>query len=100
MRRYALALIAIVALSVSAKAHNASVFCDRRTATGGMNCGGMEFAHRTLPLGSTHRIACNGRVIVARVVDRGPFVRGRTFDLSPGLARACGINGLGTVRLI
>ena len=84
-----------------AAAHNASVFCDRVTATGrGMNCNAMVFAHKTLPLGSVHRLSCNGRVISARVVDRGPYVRGREFDLSPGLARACGINGLGNIRLM
>jgi len=84
-----------------AKGHNASVFCDRVTATGGMNCGAMVFAHRTLPLGSVHRITCNGRVISARVVDRGPARwTGRDYDLSPGLARACGISGLGNVRVI
>ncbi len=83
-----------------ARGHNASVFCDRVTASGGsMNCNGMVFAHRTLPLGSVHRLACNGRVVTARVVDRGPYVRGRDFDLSPGLARACGISGLGNVRI-
>jgi rare lipoprotein A (peptidoglycan hydrolase) len=81
--------------------HNASVFCDRVTATGGMNCGSMVFAHRTLPLGSVHKVACNGRVVTARVVDRGPAAwTGRSFDLSPGLARACRINGLGHVHLV
>lgn len=95
------AVIALcVLLSSAARAHNASVFCDRVTATGGMNCGAMVFAHRTLPLGSYHTIVCNGRFIRARVVDRGPYVKGRTFDLSPGLARACRINGLGNVRVI
>lgn len=82
--------------------HNASVFCDRVTATGGMNCSAMVFAHRTLPLGSTHRLACpNGRIIAARVVDRGPAAwTGRDIDLSTGLARACGVNGLGHVGLL
>lgn len=94
-------LLALTFQSCPASAHNnASVFCDRQTATGhGMNCNAMVFAHRTLPLGSVHRLVCNGRSIMARVVDRGPYIRGRDFDLSPGLARACGINGLGNVRL-
>lgn len=96
----AIAAVLVSVASANAKGHNASVFCDKKTATGGMNCGAMVFAHKTLPLGSVHRIACNGRVITARVVDRGPYIRGRDFDLSPGLARACGINGLGNVRII
>ena len=99
--RLCLGLVLLGLLALQGDAHNASVFCDRVTATGrGMNCGAMVFAHKTLPLGSIHRLRCGGRVISARVVDRGPYVRGREFDLSPGLARACGINGLGNVRIM
>jgi rare lipoprotein A (peptidoglycan hydrolase) len=77
---------------------NASVFCDRRTASGGgMNCAAMVFAHRTLPLGSTHRLCSARGCVMARCVDRGPWLAGREFDLSPGLARALGVNGLGRV---
>ncbi len=94
-------ILAMSFYPAAARGHNASVFCDRVTATGkGMDCGAMVFAHKTLPLGSLHRLSCNGRVIPARVVDRGPYVRGRDFDLSPGLARACRINGLGNVRIV
>jgi rare lipoprotein A (peptidoglycan hydrolase) len=79
---------------------NASVFCDRRTASGGgMDCQAMVFAHKTLPLGSTHRLCSGVRCVMARVVDRGPYVVGRSLDLSPGLARALGVNGLGNVNL-
>ena len=100
--RVLLVILAVVVsnFAIAGGSHNASVFCDRHTATGSMNCNAMVFAHKTLPLGSWHRLACNGRVITARVVDRGPYVRGREFDLSPGLARACGIDGLGHVNLI
>jgi rare lipoprotein A (peptidoglycan hydrolase) len=81
-----------------ASGHNASVFCDRRTASGGMNCGAMQFAHKTLPLRSWHTLCSNGgRCVFAQVVDRGPYVAGREYDLSPGLARALGVDGLGTV---
>ncbi len=78
---------------------NASVFCDRVTASGGMNCAALVFAHRTLPLGSMHRLCSAARCVMARVVDRGPYVAGRNLDLSPGLARALGIDGLGNVRI-
>ena len=76
------------------------MFCDRVTASGGgMNCAAMVFAHRTLPLGSTHRLCHGARCVMARVVDRGPYVANRTLDLSPGLARALGVNGLGHVNV-
>jgi rare lipoprotein A len=64
-----------------------------------MDCGAMVFAHRTLPLGSVHRLCSASRCVMARVVDRGPYVAGRNLDLSPGLARALGINGLGNIRI-
>ncbi|MEK7134694.1 MAG: septal ring lytic transglycosylase RlpA family protein [Patescibacteria group bacterium] len=55
-------------------------------------------AHRTLPLGSTVRITNlhNGRMIVAKVLDRGPYTKGpdgkylREIDLSRGAAEALG----------
>lgn len=94
-------LIALLVMSSSCFAHNASVFCDKRTAMGGgMNCDAMVFAHKSLPLGSWHLLKSGGRLIRARVVDRGPYVRGRIFDLSPGLAKALGVNGLGNVSLV
>lgn len=52
-------------------------------------------AHRTLPFGSLVRItASNGRSIVVRINDRGPFVPGRIVDLTPAGARALGFLGL------
>lgn len=76
----------------------ASVFCDRVTASGhGMNCGAMVAAHRTLPLGSRLHV-CGPRACgIVTIVDRGPYVRGRVLDLSPGAARTLGVNGLGHV---
>ncbi len=59
----------------------------------GMACGGtltrrtVGVAHRTLPCGTLieFRNPENGLVVIAPVVDRGPFVRGRTWDLAAGL---------------
>ena len=80
---------------------NASIFCDRTTASGGgMDCGAMVFAHRTLPLGSVHRLCSASRCVMARVVDRGPAMwTHRDFDLSSGLARTLGVDGLGHITL-
>jgi len=78
--------------------HNASVFCDRVTASGGMNCAAAQFAHRSWPLGSHHTLCGPRSCVNAMVVDRGPAAwTGRSFDLSPGLARMLGISGLGHV---
>ena len=56
-------------------------------------------AHKTLPLGSTVRVTNrnNGKSIVVRVNDRGPFVRGRIIDMSYGGARALDMVAEGVV---
>lgn len=57
-------------------------------------------AHRTRPFGSFLTITNlgNGRLIRARVNDRGPFVRGRCVDLGRAGARALGMGG--TARVV
>ena len=49
-------------------------------------------AHRTLPCGTkvTFKNPSNGKVVTARVIDRGPYVDGRQWDLSGGLCLALG----------
>jgi hypothetical protein len=49
-------------------------------------------AHRSLACGTkiAFRNPANGRVVVARVIDRGPYVSGRQWDLSAGLCKALG----------
>ncbi|MCL4078230.1 hypothetical protein MX659_01205 [Coriobacteriia bacterium Es71-Z0120] len=58
----------------------------------------MVVAHRTLPFGTKVEIEYKGRRVIAVVKDRGPYVRGRTFDLGPGTAKALGFSGVGTIR--
>ena len=50
---------------------------------------GLTAAHRELPLGTLIRVTNlnNGRSVVVKVNDRGPFVAGRILDLSLGAAR-------------
>jgi rare lipoprotein A len=73
-----------------------------RTANGERsNVRGLTAAHKTLPFGT--RVAVtnrrNGRSVVVRINDRGPFVRGRVIDLTPAAARAIGFSGLTLVSL-
>jgi rare lipoprotein A len=81
----------------------ASVYLDRQTASGeAMDPGALTAAHRTLPFGTEVTVINrdNGRAVVVRINDRGPFVRGRVIDLSPAAARALGVDGLAAVSLI
>lgn len=74
----------------------------RKTASGErFNPGAMTAAHRSLPFGTKLKLTNlqNGRSVVVRVNDRGPFVRGRMLDVSRGAASALGFVGQGTARL-
>jgi rare lipoprotein A len=80
----------------------ASVYSGGRTANGEqMNAQAMTAAHRTLPFGTHVTVVnnTNGRAVVVRINDRGPFVRGRVIDLSPAAAHAIGVSGLAPVSL-
>ncbi len=60
-------------------------FHGRRTASGELyNMYAMSAAHKTLPIPSYARVRnpANGRSVIVRVNDRGPFVKGRIIDLS------------------
>jgi rare lipoprotein A len=68
------------------------------------NPGGYTAAHRTLPFGTKVRVTNvrNGKSVVVRINDRGPFIGGRIIDLSTGAAGAIGLNsstGVTNVRL-
>lgn len=54
-------------------------------------------AHRSLPFGTLVRVTNlrNGRSVIVRINDNGPFVRGRIIDLSRGAARVIGMLSAG-----
>ena len=69
-----------------------------RTASGQrFNPEEMTAAHRSLPFGTQVRVTNthNGRSVVVRINDRGPYVRGRVIDLSAAAARILGMIGSG-----
>ncbi len=77
-------------------------FAGRRTSTGEIyNPNGLTAASTTLPLGSHVRVTNpeTGRSVVVRINDRGPFVRGRSLDLSHGAAQQIGLTGKGVGRV-
>lgn len=75
-----------------------------KTASGEMMDGeALTAAHNTLPLGSHVRVANldNGRTVVVRINDRGPFAKDRIIDLSQAAAEALGMvdDGVANVRV-
>ena len=62
---------------------------------------GLTAAHRTLPFGTRVKVTNikNGRSVVVRINDRGPFIRGRSIDLSHGAADAVGMTEAGVAQV-
>jgi rare lipoprotein A len=93
-------------MSAAAGGHNnlASTYSEK----GGATASGETFsphrltaAHRTLPFGTFVRVTNlnNGRTVVVRINDRGPFVKNRVIDLSQAASRELGFSGLVPVSL-
>ena len=77
-------------------------FHGRRTANGEVyDMDAMTAAHKTMPLPSyaVVRNRRNGKEIIVRVNDRGPFKDGRVIDLSRAAARKLGFTGLADVEV-
>jgi peptidoglycan lytic transglycosylase len=77
---------------------------DTRTANGEpMNADALTAAHRSLPFGTKVLVEnlSNGRSVVVRINDRGPFTGDRIIDLSKAAADNLGMidDGVATVRL-
>jgi rare lipoprotein A len=106
VKTFAVACLLAVSFTGAAKAQSgiASVYAysGGKTASGERaNPGGLTAAHRSLPFGTrvvvTNRK--NGKSVVVRINDRGPFVRGHVIDVTPVAARALGFSGLASVSL-
>lgn len=116
----ALALAALIALAAAAPTGGGPGFSDtlpgwtqqgrvswygpgfhgRITANGEVfDTHALTMAHRSLAFGSEVRVTnlTNGRTVVVRVNDRGPYVRGRIADLSQAAARELGFVDDGVV---
>jgi len=69
----------------------------------GVACGGtllphtIGVAHKTLPCGTRVKLRYHGRTVTAPVIDRGPYVAGRDYDLTEAVKERLGFPGVGTV---
>ena len=67
-------------------------FWGRRTACGiRLRRSTLGVAHRKLPCGTSVELYHRGRTVTVPVIDRGPFKRGRTWDLTAATAQALGV---------
>ncbi len=77
-------------------------FHGRRTANGEIyDMNALTAAHKTLPLPTNVRVTnlTNGRSMILRVNDRGPFAHGRIIDVSRRAAQLLGFQGAGTAKV-
>lgn len=55
-------------------------------------------AHKTLPCGTTVKFVYHGKALITQVIDRGPYVKGRAWDLTAAAGEALDFEGVGRVR--
>lgn len=109
MSRWSVAAIAAAFLAFSpvAEAGSATGMASyyksgKRTASGeAYKPMGLTAAHRTLPFGTKVLVTNvkNGKSVIVRINDRGPFIRGRIIDLSLGAAKAVGLTATGVAKV-
>jgi rare lipoprotein A len=92
--------------STKAQVGNASYYAKcfqgRRTASGEKcDLNGYTAAHRTFPFGTKVRVTMlqNGKSVIVRINDRGPFSKGRIIDLSFAAARQIGLVRAGVAKV-
>ncbi len=112
---------ALPALAVGVMAIAASSAFAVRPAEAGTQCGGASWyklsgrtasgernnpaaltaAHRSLPFGTRVRVENlrNGKFVVVRINDRGPFIGGRVIDVSKAAAQQLGMVSSGTAKV-
>lgn len=81
----------------------ASIYAGGQTASGEKALpGGSSAAHRSIPFGTKVRVTnrANGKSVIVRINDRGPFIGGRIIDLMPATARKLGFSGTTRVTLV
>jgi rare lipoprotein A len=97
-----LVLVVLALRPVHAETGIAAFYGGGRTASGEVSGpNGLTAAHRTLPFGTKVVVTNvrNGRTVLVRINDRGPYGRGRIIDLSRAAARELDMIRVGTTRV-
>ncbi len=95
--------LAVAGIAEAAQTGMASYYkSGKRTANGErFNPMGYTAAHRTLAFGTRVLVTNlrNGKSVIVRINDRGPFMRGRVIDLSLGAAKVVGLTASGVAKV-
>jgi len=96
-------LVAASAAPASAQCGSASWYAlYSQTASGEqMDPSELTAAHRTLPFGTKLKVTNqkNGKTVIVRINDRGPFIKGRVIDLSKAAANRLGFISSGVTSI-
>lgn len=112
-KKYRVGLVAASAMFAATFASDAALAKDgcggaswyalySKTASGErMNPAKLTAAHRSMRFGTKLKVtnSRNGRAVVVRINDRGPFIRGRVLDLSRAAANQIGMVRSGTAKV-
>ena len=112
---YRLPILALIVLPVLAQAgdsrkdmgrgigsYYASQFAGHRTASGErFDPSAMTAAHRSIAFNSRVAVTnmANGKEVIVRINDRGPWAKGRIIDISYAAAKVIGMHRSGTARV-
>ena len=75
------------------------LFGNKLGCGGTLQVGSLGVANKSLPCGTKVTIRHRGRVVRVRVIDRGPYVGGREYDLTAATARKLGFIGHGPIQV-
>jgi rare lipoprotein A len=81
----------------SASYYGPGLYGNRMACGGTLTPGTIGVAHKTLPCGTKVHLRLGRRTVTAPVVDRGPYVGGREFDLTAATRSKLGFGSTGTV---
>jgi rare lipoprotein A len=98
----AIVLSSVAICSVQAENGMASFYASQDTVSGAVTgTMGLTAAHRTLPFGTNVLVTNvgNGKTVVVRITDRGPYRRGRIIDVSRAAARQLDMIESGTTMV-
>lgn len=107
MKKTLMALLATTMLANALEYGKAS-FYSVKTNRGSVTASGerlndtkLTAAHRTLPFGSIVKVTnlSNGRSVIVRINDRGPFISGRVIDVSLAAATSLNFQHKGITRV-
>jgi rare lipoprotein A len=107
MKKILMALLATTMLANALEYGKAS-FYSVKTNRGSITASGerlndtkLTAAHRTLPFGSIVKVTnlSNGRSVIVRINDRGPFISGRVIDVSLAAATSLDFKHKGITRV-